>query len=128
MNALTGGRGADVIADPVGGDVFDESTRCIGFGGRLLVLGFAGGRIPTLAANRALIKGFSMIGVRAGEYGRRHPALGAENRERVRALAAAGVLRPAIGLCLPLTRAVDGFRALQSREIGGRIVIEMPAD
>jgi NADPH2:quinone reductase len=125
VNALTSGRGADVIADPVGGDVFDESTRCIAFGGRLLVLGFAGGRIPTLAANRALIKGFSMIGVRAGEYGRRFPARGVENRERVRSLAAAGVLRPVIGLRVPLARAVDGFRALQSREVAGRIVIEM---
>ena len=123
VNDLTNGRGADVIADPVGGDVFDESTRCIAFGGRLLVLGFAGGRIPTLAANRALIKGFSMMGVRAGEYGRRHPEQGAENRERVRQLAAAGVLRPGIGLRLPLERAVEAFRALQSREIPGRIVL-----
>jgi NADPH2:quinone reductase len=125
VNALTEGRGADVIADPVGGDVFDESTRCIAFGGRLLVLGFAGGRISTLAANRALIKGFSMIGVRAGEYGRRFPEQGAENRERVRQLAAAGALRPTIGLRVPLTRAVEGFRALQSREIPGRIVIDV---
>lgn len=125
VKALTGGRGADVVVDPVGGDVFDESTRCIAFGGRLLVLGFASGRIPTLAANRALIKGFSMIGVRAGEYGRRFPEQGAENRERVRALAAAGVLRPAIGLRLPLDRAVEGFRALQSRQVTGRIVLDL---
>ncbi|MGH8516006.1 MAG: NADPH:quinone oxidoreductase family protein [Panacagrimonas sp.] len=127
VNGLTDGRGADVIADPVGGDVFDESTRCIAFGGRLLVLGFASGRIPTLAANRALIKGFSVMGVRAGEYGRRHPERGAENRERVRQLAAAGVLRPRIGLRLPLERAVEAFRALQSREIHGRIVLTPPA-
>jgi NADPH2:quinone reductase len=124
VKALTGGRGADAIADPVGGEVFVESTRCIAFGGRLLVLGFASGTIPTLAANRALIKGFSMIGVRAGEYGRRFPERGAENRERVRALAAAGVLRPAIGLRVPLAHAVEGFRALQSREVSGRIVID----
>ena len=124
VKALTGGRGADVVADPVGGDVFDESTRCIAFGGRLLVIGFASGRIPTLAANRALIKGFSMMGVRAGEYGRRFPQRGAENRERVRRLATAGVLRPRIGLRLPLERAVEGFQALASRGMPGRIVLE----
>jgi NADPH2:quinone reductase len=125
VNAITGGRGADVITDPVGGDVFDESTRCIAFGGRLLVLGFASGRIPTLAANRALIKGFSMMGVRAGEYGRRFPELGAENRERVRRLAASGVLRPHIGLRLPLTRAVEALQALQSRAVAGRVVLDL---
>ena len=65
--AATGGRGADVIADPVGGDVFDESQRCIAFGGRVLVLGFASGRIPSLDMNRPLIKGYSVVGVRAGE-------------------------------------------------------------
>lgn len=125
VKALTGGRGADVIADPVGGDVFDESTRCIAFGGRLLVLGFASGRIPALAANRALIKGFSMMGVRAGEYGRRFPQQGAENRERVRRLAAEGVLRPRVGRSLPLARAVEGFRALASRTVDGRIVLDL---
>lgn len=124
VKALTGGRGADVIADPVGGDVFDESTRCIAFGGRLLVIGFASGRIPTLAANRALIKGFSLMGVRAGEYGRRFPQLGAENRARVRTLAAEGVLRPRVGLRVPLARAVEAFQALASRAVSGRIVLE----
>ena len=123
--AFTGGRGADVVADPVGGAVFDESTRCIAFGGRLLVLGFASGTIPTLAANRALIKGFSMMGVRAGEYGRKYPERGAENRERVRELAECGVLRPQVGLRVPLREAVQAFRALQSRQVAGRIVIEI---
>lgn len=69
----TGGKGVEVIADPVEGDVFDESLRCIAWGGGLLVLGFASGRIPTLATNLALIKGISLIGVRAGEFGRRFP-------------------------------------------------------
>src|SRR3546814_3537021 len=67
--ALTGGNGADVIFDPVGGDIFDESTRCIAFGGRLLVVGFASGRIPEVSVNMPLIKGFSVVGVRAGDYG-----------------------------------------------------------
>ena len=70
VKTLTSGRGADVIFDPVGGDVFDESVRCIAFDGRLLVVGFTSGRIPEVKANMPLIKGFSVVGVRAGEYGR----------------------------------------------------------
>ena len=66
---LTNGKGADVIYDPVGGEVFDQSIRCINWGGRLLIIGFAGGTIPTLQVNYPLIKGFSGVGVRAGECG-----------------------------------------------------------
>ncbi|MFO0316291.1 MAG: NADPH:quinone oxidoreductase family protein, partial [Hyphomonadaceae bacterium] len=68
VKALSGGRGADVVFDPVGGDVFDESVRCMAFDGRLLVIGFTSGRIPTVSVNMPLIKGFSVMGVRAGEY------------------------------------------------------------
>lgn len=66
--AATDGRGADVIYDPVGGDVFDQSTRCIAPEGRLLVIGFASGRVPTLAANRVLLKNMSLVGVLWGGY------------------------------------------------------------
>ena len=79
VKELTGGGGADVIYDPVGGDVFDESTRCIAFDGRLLVVGFTSGRIPSISVNMPLIKGFSVVGVRAGEYGRKFPEKGREN-------------------------------------------------
>ena len=68
VKEITGGKGADVIYDPVGGDIFDESTRCIAFGGRILSIGFTSGRLPVLPVNIALIKGFSVHGVRAGEY------------------------------------------------------------
>ena len=68
-----------MIYDPVGGDVFDESVRCIAFNGRLLVVGFTSGRIPTISVNMPLIKGFSVMGVRAGEYGRQFPERGREN-------------------------------------------------
>ena len=71
IKELTGGLGADVIYDPVGGDVFDHSIRCINWGGRILIVGFASGRIPTLPINMALIKGFSVVGVRAGEFARK---------------------------------------------------------
>ena len=125
--AATDGRGADVVADPVGGDVFDESQRCIAFGGRLLVLGFASGRIPTLAANRPLIKGYSVIGVRAGEYGRRWPDQGREHLAAVDRLAAAGVLRPVIGARYALADAGLALAAMAGRSVTGKIVVTTDA-
>jgi NADPH2:quinone reductase len=120
---LTDGRGADVIYDPVGGDVFDESTRCIAFNGRLLVIGFASGRIPSVPANIPLIKGFSVIGVRAGEYGRRFPEQGRENIAAIDGLLAEGKIHPHIGARFPLTRAVDAMRCLAERRIIGKAVV-----
>ena len=125
--AVTDGCGADVIADPVGGDVFDESQRCIAFGGRLLVLGFASGRIPTLDANRPLIKGYSVIGVRAGEYGRRFPAHALEHQAAVWRLAEAGVLCPVIGARFGLADAVQALAAMAGRGVTGKIVVTMAA-
>jgi NADPH2:quinone reductase len=120
---LTGGKGADVIFDPVGGDVFDESTRCIAFGGRLLVIGFASGRIPEVSVNRPLIKGFSVVGVRAGEYGRRFPERGAENVAAIDALAAAGRIRPHVHAALDLADWREGFAMLERREVVGKVVL-----
>jgi NADPH:quinone reductase len=124
VKELTGGRGADVIYDPVGGDVFDESTHCIAFGGRLLVVGFASGRIPSVAANIPLIKGFSVVGVRAGEYGRKFPEKGRENIKAIDRLLAAGKIRPHIHARFPLDRAVDAMRTLQDRSVIGKVIIE----
>ncbi|ALH81005.1 NADPH:quinone oxidoreductase family protein [Sphingopyxis macrogoltabida] len=121
---LTGGRGADVIFDPVGGDVFDESTRCIAFGGRLLVVGFASGRIPEVSVNMPLIKGFSVVGVRAGEYGRRFPDRGAENLAAIDALAAAGKIRPHVHAALDLADWREGFAMLERREVVGKVVLK----
>jgi NADPH2:quinone reductase len=121
----TGGRGADVVADPVGGAVFDESQRCIAFGGRLLVLGFASGRIPTLEANRPLIKGYSVVGVRAGEYGRHWPDRHREHLAAVQALAEAGVLRPTIGAQFALADAAAALAAMAGRSVTGKIVVTL---
>lgn len=126
VKALTGGRGADVVYDPVGGDVFDESIRCIAWDGRLLVVGFAGGRIPTLAANLPLIKSFSVTGVRAGEHLRRNPADAQQILREIEHLAAQGVFRPYIGARYPLAQAIDALRALQARAAVGKIVVEIP--
>ncbi len=105
--------------------MFDESTRCIAFDGRLLVVGFTSGRIPTVAANIALIKGFSVMGVRAGEYGRRFPERGRENLAAIDALLAEGRLRPHIGARFPLERAVEAMRMLEGRKAVGKVVLEI---
>lgn len=123
VKALTGGQGADVIVDPVGGDIFDESTRCIAFGGRLLVVGFASGRIPELSVNMPLIKGFSVVGVRAGEYGRRFPERGVENLAAIDALAADGKIRPHVHATLDLADWRAGFAMLERREAVGKVVL-----
>lgn len=125
VKRLTGGAGADVIFDPVGGDLFDASVHCIAWGGRLLVIGFAGGRIATLPTNLALIKGFSVIGVRAGETARRDPQRGDENRRAVEALAARGLFRPHIGARYAFTQAKDAYRAMAERRVAGKIVLEL---
>ena len=120
---LTGG-GADVVFDPVGGDVFDESTRCIGFGGRLLVVGFTSGRIATVPTNIPLIKGFSVIGVRAGEYGRRFPNRGRENVDAIWALAAQGRIRPRVHARYPLADWRAAFDDMAASRHVGKIIIE----
>lgn len=117
-------RGVDLCFDPVGGDVFDQSVRCMAFGGRYLVIGFTSGRIPEISVNYPLIKGFSIIGVRAGEYGRRFPELGADNIAAIDALAAEG-LRPHIGAQFPLGEARAALLALEQRAFTGRIAITM---
>jgi NADPH2:quinone reductase len=123
VKEITGGRGADVIYDPVGGDVFDESVRCIAFNGRLLVVGFTSGRIPTVSVNMPLIKGFSVMGVRAGEYGRQFPDKGRENMAAVWALGAEGRVHPHVHAELPLGQWRDAFDLLSDRKVVGKAII-----
>ena len=125
VKELTGGKGADVIYDPVGGDVFDESVRCIAWNGRLLIIGFTSGRIPTVPVNMPLIKGFSVVGVRAGEYGRRDPEAGRANIKAIDELAASGKIDPYVCATFPLEKAVDAMRMLQDRKAVGKVVITM---
>jgi NADPH:quinone reductase len=123
VKELTGGRGADVVYDPVGGDVFDESVRCIAFDGRLLVVGFTSGRIPNVSVNMPLIKGFSVLGVRAGEYGRQFPERGRENTQAIWALAEGGRVRPRVHAELPLEKWREAFDLLADRQVIGKAVI-----
>lgn len=125
VKALTDGRGADVVYDPVGGDVFDESMRCINWGGRILTIGFTSGRWPQAAVNLILIKQISVIGVRAGEYGRRNPARGRIVRDALHAMAAAGEIDPYVCAGFPLERAVDAMRLLADRKAVGKVVVTL---
>jgi len=106
--------------------VFDESVRCIAFDGRLLVVGFTSGRIPTVSANLPLIKGFSVMGVRAGEYGRQFPDKGRENVDAVWRMADEGVISPHVHAALPLDRWREAFALLSERRVIGKAVI-LPA-
>ena len=123
VKAITGGAGADVIYDPVGGDVFDESVRCIGFDGRLLIIGFTSGRIPNVSVNMPLIKGFSVMGVRAGEYGRQFPQKGLENSQAVWDLANSGAITPRVHAEYALEDWREAFDMLANRKVIGKVVI-----
>ncbi|HMM75766.1 MAG TPA: NADPH:quinone oxidoreductase family protein [Gammaproteobacteria bacterium] len=123
VKALTGGRGADVIYDPIGGDVFDESLHCIAIFGRLLVIGFASGRIPQAPVNLALIKQITIVGVRAGEYGRQYPAGGAAVNAALADYARRGELRPHVHATRPFTGLVAAFDDLAGRKAIGRVVV-----
>lgn len=123
VKEVTGG-GADVIYDPVGGDVFDESVRCIGFDGRLLVVGFASGRIPQIGVNMPLIKGFSVVGVRAGEYGRQFPDKGRENMEAIWDLVARRAVRPQVHGVYSLEDWRKAFAEMEERRVVGRVIID----
>ncbi len=124
VKRISGGRGADVIFDPVGGDLFDESMHCIATFGRLLVIGFASGRIPTVGVNYALIKQISIVGVRAGEHGRQDPVGGAAVNRALFKLVAAGHLQPHVYARLPFGALVTAFDRLAGRQVSGRIVLE----
>lgn len=119
---LTGGALADIVFDPVGGDVCDESTRCVAFGGKLIVVGFTSGRIANVSANIPLIKGFSIVGLRAGEYARRFPSRGRAIQRAITRLAESGAITPAIDRVLPLSRWREGFEAMAQRKLVGKVV------
>ena len=128
VKAITDGRGADVIYDPVGGEVLEKSVRAAAYGARLLVVGFTSGGPSKLMSNHVLIKGLSVLGVRAGETILRHaPELGRDYAEELPRLAGLGVMRPHISHRFPMERAADAFHVLIDRKVVGKAVIEMPA-
>lgn len=128
VKSLTDGRGADVIYDPVGGEVLEKSMRAAAYGARLLVVGFTSGGPSKIMSNHVLIKGLSILGVRAGEtILRLSPELGRDYVEELPRLANLGIMRPHISHRFPMERAADAFRALLDRKVVGKAVIEMGA-
>lgn len=126
VKGLTDGKGCDVIYDPVGGDVLEKSVRAAAYGARLLVVGFTSGGPSKLMSNHILIKGLSVLGVRAGEtILRLSPELGRDYVEELPRLAALGVMRPNISHRFPMEQVADAFRALIDRKVVGKAVIEM---
>ncbi|MDA1092429.1 MAG: NADPH:quinone oxidoreductase family protein [Acidobacteria bacterium] len=123
VRALTDGRGADVICDPVGGDVFEKSLRCINWEGRLLVVGFTSGTIPSARANLVLLKGCSVVGVFWGAYADRDPEGNRANLQRVFRWLDEGRLRPLIARTLPLAEAAVGLEMLARREVVGKVIL-----
>ncbi len=124
VKRITDGRGADVVFDPVGGEIFENSLRCIAWGARLLVIGFTGG-IGLARTNLVLIKGASVLGVRAGEAVRRDPALGEVRLKALVAWAEAGRIRPNVSHRLPLEDYAKAMRLLIERKAIGRVALIM---
>lgn len=123
LKTLTGGKGPDVIYDPVGGDLAEPAFRSIGWGGRYLVVGFAGGGIPRLPLNLPLLKGASLVGVFWGEFARRDPRGNARNLTRLLGWVADGTIRPLVSERYPLERTPEALRALLERRVTGKVVV-----
>jgi NADPH:quinone reductase len=122
VKRITDGRGADVVFDPVGGEVFESSLRCIAWGARILVIGFTGG-IGLARTNLLLIKGASVLGVRAGEAARRNPALAEVRIKALLEWAEAGKIRPHISHRLPLQDFAQAMQLLIERKAIGRVAL-----
>jgi NADPH:quinone reductase len=120
---LTGGRGVDIIYDPVNGQSFEESLRCLAWSGRILILGFLGGAPAAARTNYLLIKGIEAIGVRIGGLNENHPEIAAANTRTLIDLAAQGKLKPRIWRALPLGRAAEAVQALIDRAVIGKAVL-----
>lgn len=123
VKALTDGKGADVIYDPVGGEACEQALRCINWNGRLLIIGFASGTIPKIPANLPLLKGSSVVGVFWGDFVRRQPQDNAKNFQELFAMHGEGKLKPHVWKTYPLERAGEALNALLSRQATGKIVL-----
>ncbi len=123
VRKLTQNRGVDIIYDPVGGDVFDLSTKVIAPDGRLLVVGFASGRIPSLAANRVLLKNMSLVGVFWGRHCEENPGYMESLHHKLMDLYTAGKINPPVGARYLLGQAPQGIRDLANRKIAGKAIL-----
>jgi NADPH2:quinone reductase len=122
VKEATGGDGADVIFDPVGGDTFDRSRKCIAFEGRILVIGFTSGRIPDAPANHALVKNYSVVGVHWGLYNAKDPARVHAIHEELVDLHARGAIRPQVSEVIALGEVPAALERLATRGTTGKVV------
>ena len=124
VKRLTDGNGADVIYDPVGGDLFDQAIRSIAWNGRLLVVGFASGRIPELPVNLALLKGAAVVGVFWGSFAQRQPQDNAANFQQLFTWYGEGKLKPLVSQVYPLEQAAQAINDLGQRRAVGKVVVQ----
>lgn len=125
VKSLTDGKGADVIYDPVGGDLFDQSCRCINWNGRLLVVGFTSGRIPEYKANLALLKGSSMVGVFLGRFRKEEPQEYEKNFAELLKMYDEKKLKPIVTKSFPMANFVDAFNVFTQRKVMGKVTLEI---
>jgi NADPH2:quinone reductase len=123
VKEATGGRGADVIYDPVGGEAYTQSTKVVAFEGRIVVVGFAGGTIPSPGLNHALVKNYAILGLHWGLYNTKNPKLVQHCHERLTELAARGAIKPLVSERVPLAGAADAVQRLGDGVTTGRIAV-----
>jgi NADPH2:quinone reductase len=124
VKEITGGHGADVVYDPVGGEVFDRSRRCIAFEGRLVVVGFTSGTIPQAPVNHALVKNYSIVGLHWGLYRKHDPARIGMVHEELCRLFDDGAIAPLVGSSLPLAELPQAMAAIADRSTVGKVVLK----
>ena len=124
LKAASDGKGIDVFFDPVGGDMFDAAARAMAWNGRLLVIGFASGRIPEFPVNLALVKGYSVVGVFWGSFTQREPAEYAANMRELMQWYGSGKVRPHVEAVYPLERAADALEHIHARKAVGKLVLK----
>ncbi|TMF28830.1 MAG: NADPH:quinone oxidoreductase family protein [Chloroflexi bacterium] len=123
VKKITGGRGADVVYDPVGGDVYDRSTKCIAFEGRIVIVGFTSGRIPQAATNHVLVKNYSVVGLHWGLYSKRAPELIPLATKALFELYEAGKIKPYVSTRLPLSEAPRGLTSVAGGKSTGKVIL-----
>ncbi|MBN9682800.1 MULTISPECIES: NADPH:quinone oxidoreductase family protein [unclassified Corallococcus] len=127
VREATDGRGADVVLDPVGGDVFEKSLKVLAPEGRLLVVGFASGQIPSVTVNRLLLRNVTVVGVAWGAFLMQSPELPGKIARDLEALAAKGIVNPVVGRVFPFENGAQALRELESRQAVGKIVLKVKA-
>ena len=123
VKKITGGRGVDVVYDPVGGDVYDRSTKCIAFEGRIVIVGFTSGRIPQAAANHVLVKNYSVVGLHWGLYSKRAPELIPLATKALLELYDAGKIKPYVSTRLPLSEAPRALTSVAGGKSTGKVIL-----